>query len=203
MIDAVAMEPVAAGHAFISYAHEDMDQVDGLCNFLSSQGIAIWRDRDRLWPGDDWQAQISRAIKNHALAFVACFSDKSVAKTRGWQNEEIRLAVTEYRQRQPDRPWIFPVRFSQVELPEFDLDATRALRSLHCADLFGLERDLQLARLAQAIARVTDPALIPSGQPDPVRAELVRRAGQIARSIADRSGARYGVAHRGWCRIKE
>lgn len=88
-------------HAFISYVHEDSDAVDDLVSFLEAAGIQVWRDRQQLWPGDEWKAQISRAIQRDALAFIACFSEKSVARAKSYQYEELVLAVEEYRQRTP------------------------------------------------------------------------------------------------------
>jgi hypothetical protein len=142
----------AVGHAFVSYVHEDAEKVDDLCGFLDASGIEVWRDRDQLGPGEEWKSRIRRAIQRDALAFIVCFSDKSVAKARSYQNEELVLAVEEYRLRPPGRPWLFPVRFSEVELPEFELGAGKTLDALQRSDLFGARRELELARLANSIS---------------------------------------------------
>jgi hypothetical protein len=73
--------------------------------------------KNELWPGDEWKIEIRRAIQRNALAFIACCSEASTAKDRSYQNEELILASEEYRLRRPGRPWIFPVRFGDVEPP--------------------------------------------------------------------------------------
>lgn len=146
--------PPPVGHAFISYVHEDAESVDALCEVLEAAGIAVWRDRDQLWPGDEWKIQIRRAIQRNSLAFIACFSKQSIARSRSYQNEELILAVEEYRSRTPGRPWLFPVRFDDIELPEFDLGAGKTLDALQRTDLFGPKREPELTRLAISISRV-------------------------------------------------
>jgi signal recognition particle subunit SEC65 len=122
--------PHATGHAFISYVHEDSESVDAICEVLEAAGISVWRDKDQLWPGDEWKIQMRRAIQNNSLAFIACFSEASNAKESTYQNEELILAVEEYRKRKPGRPWLFPVRFGNVELPKYDLGANKTLDAL-------------------------------------------------------------------------
>jgi hypothetical protein len=90
-------------HAFISYVREDADHVDLLQRRLEKAGVRVWRDTADLWPGEDWQAKIRRAIQDDALVFIACFSRKSVARNRSYQNEELVLAVEELRRRRPDK----------------------------------------------------------------------------------------------------
>lgn len=49
------------GHVFLSYVHEDTDEVDRLGAVLAAQGILVWRDRDNLWPGQSWKIEIRKA----------------------------------------------------------------------------------------------------------------------------------------------
>jgi hypothetical protein len=166
------------GHAFISYVHENDEHVDALCSFLEAAGISVWRDRDELWPGDDWKIHIKRAIQRDALAFIACFSKESIDKSHSYQNEELNLAIEECRMRPPGQPWIFPVRFDDVELPEYELAPGKTFESLQWADLFGAKRDPGLAKLAISISRVIGGLLnqsaepsSPSGVPTPASAQ--------------------------------
>ena len=77
------MSPVAqSGHAFVSYVREDADAVAALAEHLSAAGIAVWRDTENLWPGDDWRQKIREAIEDHSLVFIACFSTNSMARTK-------------------------------------------------------------------------------------------------------------------------
>jgi TIR domain len=154
MMTGMVVEPPAVGHAFLSYVHEDSAPVDALCTVLEAAGIEVWRDREQLWPGDDWKLQIRRAIQRNSLAFIACFSAQSIARTKSYQNEELTLAVEEFRLRPPGRPWLFPVRFDDVDLPDFDLGPGKTLDSLQRTDLFGEKREPELTRIAISISRV-------------------------------------------------
>lgn len=100
----------SAGHAFISYVREDSDCVDKLQKSLEADGIPVWRDTADLWSGQDWRTMIRRAITDNALAFIACFSSESIARSQRYHNEEITVAIEQLRQRQPDARWLIPIR---------------------------------------------------------------------------------------------
>lgn len=136
-------------HVFVSYVREDADRVDGLCALLERAGIPYWRDREKIGPGDEWRAVIREAIRSGSLVFLACFSERSGARTRSHMNEELRLAIEEFRLRPPGQTWIIPVRFDDGRLPEWELDATRQLSDLNYVDLFGE------VYTAEAVALVT------------------------------------------------
>ncbi len=125
------------GLAFLSYVREDSAEVDQLEIRLRDAGISVWRDTAELWPGEDWRARIRNAITSNTLAFIACFSSRSVSRASSYQNEELTLAVDELRKRHPSQPWLIPVRFDDCEIPDRDLGGGRTLASLQRADLFG------------------------------------------------------------------
>jgi hypothetical protein len=151
----------SSGHIFVSYVHEDSDQVDLVDKALRASGIAVWRDKDSLWPGDDWRIRIREAISSRALVMVACFSSTSVGRDKSYMNEELALAVDKIRQRPPGKTWLLPIRLDDCNLPEYDLGGGRTLDPLHRVDLFGARGDVALARLVAAIVR-----LLPSGADD-------------------------------------
>jgi WD40 repeat protein len=142
------------GHAFISYVREDARRVDVLQRILEAAGIKVWRDTADLWPGQDWRAEIRRAIGQDTLVFVACFSQAGLARDRSYQNAELALAIEELRYRRPENPWLIPVRFDDCEIPDWDIGGGRTLTSLQTADLFGDQYDRNSQRLIQAIARI-------------------------------------------------
>lgn len=144
----------AGGHVFLSYVREDRDLVDRLQETLEAAGIAVWRDTASLWPGEDWRAKIRQAITNDALVFIACFSSRSLAKTKSYQNEELVLAIEELRKRRPDQPWLIPVRLDDCTIPYYDLGAGRALSDLHRVDFFGETTSTHLARLLSTVLRL-------------------------------------------------
>jgi transcriptional regulator with XRE-family HTH domain len=144
------------GHVFISYVREDSARADWLQNLFEAAGIPVWRDRASLWPGDDWRHKIRHAITRDALVFIPCFSSNSAARQRSYMYQELLLAIDELRQRQPQDPWLIPVRFDDCKVPDYELGPGRTLESIHWASLFGASRDEEAARLVQAVQRLLD-----------------------------------------------
>jgi hypothetical protein len=142
------------GHAFISYVRDDSLKVDALQQVLENSGVRVWRDTADLWPGEDWRAKIRHAITDDALVFLACFSHKSVARKKSYQNEELVLAIDQMRLRRPDEPWLIPVRFDDCDIPDFDVGGGRSFSSIQRADLFDDRFDEAAARLTGAVLRI-------------------------------------------------
>lgn len=182
---------VASDHVFISYITEDSALIDELQAALEAADFIVWRDKDKLWPGDDWQAEIRNAIRGGSFVFLACFSSNLAKRERSYQFEELTLAAEEYRLRPPGASWLITVRLDECEIPEFDLGAGRTLgRSIHRADLFGSQKSAQITRLVVAIQRAmgtspgTPPASVEKVAVDAGRAEseVVERLRELLRN---------------------
>ena len=143
-----------AKHVFVSYVREDAEQVDKLCALLDAAQIPYWRDRVSLAPGDQWKQRIRDAIRSGALVFLACFSEQSRARAKSYMNEELTLAVDEFRKLPPGATWLIPVRFDSGDIPEWDLGAGRTLSDLNYADLYGEHYSAQAVKLTATISRV-------------------------------------------------
>jgi N-acetylneuraminic acid mutarotase len=142
------------GHVFISYVRENSREVDELQLALESAGVRVWRDTSDLWPGQDWRARIRRAISDDALVFIACFSSVGLRRKKGFHNEELTLAIEQLRLRQPDDPWLIPVRFDACEIPDRDIGGGRMLASIQRADLFGERSGEETARLVAIVLQI-------------------------------------------------
>ena len=185
------------GQVFVSYAREDSIRVDTLGQILSEAGIPVWRDTASLWPGEDWRVKIRAAIRGDALAFLACFSQRSVGRARSYQNEELVLAVEELRLRPPGQPWLIPVRFDDCQIPERELGGGRMLADLQPADLFGDRYKQNAARLVTAIDRIITPdqarvgATVLTGAGDPPGSSVTAGPGGApAKYVVSLDGAR-------------
>lgn len=148
------VEANGAQHVFVSYVREDADQVDTLCRVLDAAGVPYWRDRKALAPGDAWKAKIRAAIGSGAVVFLACFSSASRARDKSYMNEELTLAVEEYRKMPPGRTWLIPVRLDDGPIPEWDLGGSRTLSDINYVDFFGPESAVGAAALIGAITTV-------------------------------------------------
>ena len=142
------------GHVFISYVREDSIEVDRLQRVLETAGVRVWRDTMDLWPGEEWQAKIRFAISDDALVFLACFSHRSLARKKSYQNEELALAIDQLRRRPLGEAWLIPVRFDDCDIPDFDIGGGRSLAYLQRADLFGDNFDEAAARLNATVLRI-------------------------------------------------
>ena len=142
-----------AGHAFISYVREDSQDVDLLQQALEAAGVRVWRDTAELWPGENWRIKIRDAITHDALVFIACFSSRSVARQRSYQNEELHLAIDQMRLQRPDVPWLIPIRFDDCDVPDVPIGAGHSLASIQRADLFGKDSEKNTAKLVGAVLR--------------------------------------------------
>lgn len=145
------MSHSAGKHVFVSYVREDSKQIDQLCAILEASRIPYWRDRTSLGPGDAWKVKIREAIREGSVVFLACFSDRSRARSKSHMNEELTLAVEEYRKMPPGRTWLIPVRLDAGDIPEWDLGAGRVLSDLNYVDLFGEALAPQAASLVTTI----------------------------------------------------
>ncbi|MFI9006386.1 toll/interleukin-1 receptor domain-containing protein [Actinosynnema sp. NPDC053489] len=152
-------------HVFVSYVREDAEKVDQLCQALEAADIPYWRDRTSLAPGDHWKREIREAIRSESLVFLACFSRNSLARFKSYMNEELSLAIDEFRMLPPGATWIIPVRFDDMAVPGWDLGSGRTLNDLNYADLFGSNYIVNLVGLTNTISKIVgatspDPATV-------------------------------------------
>ncbi len=191
---AAKFEVSTAKHAFISYVAEDKVRVDKLCRVLDAASVPYWRDRNELGPGEEWKRAIREAIDAGAVVFLACFSDRSRAKQKSYMNEEITLAVDEFRLRAPGQKWLIPVRFDSGEIPDWDLGAGRMLGDLNYVDLFGKAYTENAFKLVQAINAVMGVASL---DPATVRAvEEVSKEPSVDEEVAKKDPSQLREAAR-------
>ncbi|MEW1881035.1 toll/interleukin-1 receptor domain-containing protein [Rhodococcus sp. NPDC080181] len=158
-----------AKHVFISYVRQDEAAVDKLCDLLKAANIPYWRDRDSLGPGDSWKRVIRDAIRDGSAVFLACFSENQRAKEKSVMNDEIAIAVEEFKQRRPDKTWLIPVRFDDGDIDAWDLGAGRSLRDINYSDLFG---DRYTTEAVKLIARIQDVFGGPTSDPATIQASV-------------------------------
>jgi hypothetical protein len=153
-----AASPELSGHVFMCYAKEDEERVAALERILVASRILVWRSTSSLGPGDEWRPRIRNAIQNDSLAFLACFSSRSIARRSSYQNVELLLAVDELRSRRPDNPWLIPVRLDDCQIPKLDIGGGRTLSDLQWTDLFGPDCKQNTGQLVAKIAQICRPA---------------------------------------------
>jgi HEAT repeat protein len=141
-------------HVFISYIHEDQEQVQRLYDGLSRYGIKVWIDHSDIALGVQWKQAIRRAIQDGAF-FIACFSKQYISKSRTYMNEELTLAIEELRLRSTDQSWFLPVKLSECEIPDRDIGAGKTLRDIQHIGLYE-DWNSGLQKLLSVVSPIAD-----------------------------------------------
>ena len=113
---------------FLSYARENVTDVQELYDELAEVGVQPWMDIKDLLPGQDWDVAIRKAIQD-ADAVVVCVSTDSVKK-QGYLQQEIGRALEHWNDKLEDDIYLIPVRLNNCEIPEL-------LRRFQSVDLWG------------------------------------------------------------------
>ncbi len=84
------IEPSRA--VFLSYASEDAQSAQRICEALRAAGIEVWFDKSELRGGDAWDQSIRRQIRSCAL-FIPIISRHTHERTEGYFRLEWKLAI--------------------------------------------------------------------------------------------------------------
>jgi TolB-like protein/Flp pilus assembly protein TadD len=96
------------GAVFISYASEDAEVAQRICDALKSAGIEVWFDQSELRGGDAWDNQIRKQIQECAL-FIPIISAHSQARLEGYFRREWRLAAERTHDMAVEKAFLVPV----------------------------------------------------------------------------------------------
>jgi TolB-like protein/Flp pilus assembly protein TadD len=151
------IEPSQA--VFLSYASQDAEAAQRICEALREAGIEVWFDQSELRGGDVWDQKIRRQIGECAL-FIPVISANTASRHEGYFRLEWDLADQRTHRMARDRPFIVPV----------SLDATRTAGT----DMPESFHRVQWTRL-------------PSGETPPAFVERIRRL--VLPGAATRSGS--------------
>jgi len=103
-------KPVSApiGAVFLSYASQDAESAQRICEALCAAGIEVWFDQSELRGGDAWDASIRKQIKTCAL-FLPLISKHTHERAEGYFRLEWKLAVDRSHLITPDKAFLVPV----------------------------------------------------------------------------------------------
>src|SRR5579863_5667969 len=98
-----------SSHAvFLSYASQDAEAAQKICEALRAAGIEVWLDQSELRGGDAWDQSIREQIQACAL-FIPIISANAHARIEGYFRLEWKLAVDRSHRMAPDQPFLLPV----------------------------------------------------------------------------------------------
>ncbi len=93
---------------FLSYASQDAQAAQKICEALRSVGIEVWIDQSELRGGDAWDSSIRKQIKTCAL-FIPLISRTTHDRVEGYFRLEWKLAVDRSHLIAADQAFLLPV----------------------------------------------------------------------------------------------
>ena len=102
---------------FLSYASQDAEAAQTLCNALRAAGIEVWFDQSELRGGDAWDQKIRQQIRDCAL-FVPIISAHTQARPKGYFRLEWKLAVDRSHLMAAEKTFLVPVAVDGTTEPE-------------------------------------------------------------------------------------
>jgi hypothetical protein len=130
------------GRVFLCHASEDKAEVRALYERLITSGFQPWLDEEDLLPGQNWDREIERAVREAQIVLV-CLSTRS--ERRGYIQKEISRALDVAEQQREEAIFLIPVRLEECAVPDrlaawqwVDLHSDRGYAKLEAALRFAL-----------------------------------------------------------------
>src|SRR5579863_4234207 len=93
---------------FLSYASQDAEAAQKICEALRAAGIEVWFDQSELRGGDAWDQSIRKQIKTCAL-FLPVISHATHDRVEGYFRLEWKLGVDRSHLISADQAFLLPV----------------------------------------------------------------------------------------------
>ena len=130
---------------FLCHSKNDAKIVRDLYEKLRAEPwISPWLDEEELYPGQDWETEIEKAVELSDVVLV-CLSNGSINK-RGYVQKELRFALDVALEMPEETIFIVPLRLEECTPP-------RSLRDWQYADYFEGQRERGLQRLLVSLER--------------------------------------------------
>ena len=100
---------------FLCHASGDKSVVRVLYQRLLRDGVDAWLDQEKLLPGQDWQLEIPKAVRESDVVIV-CLSNKSITK-EGYVQKEIKFALDIATEKPEGTIFIIPARLEECNVP--------------------------------------------------------------------------------------
>ncbi len=101
---------------FLCHASGDKPAVRELYQRLRADGIDAWLDEENLLPGQDWQLEIPKAVRE-SDAVIVCLSKGSINKA-GYVQKEIKFALDVADQQPQGTIFLIPLKLEECDVPE-------------------------------------------------------------------------------------
>jgi hypothetical protein len=101
---------------FLCHSSGDKRRVRRLYRRLRDEGFDPWLDEEDIVAGQDWDAEIRKAVRAADLVIV-CLSQASIDKT-GYVQREIRMVLDLADEQPEEKIFVIPAKFETCEVPD-------------------------------------------------------------------------------------
>jgi len=119
-------EPKRTFKVFLCHAHADREAVRSLYTRLTNEGVDAWLDKEKLLPGQDWELEIGKAVRESDVVIV-CLSKQF--NQAGFRQKEVRFAINAAMEQPEGEIFIIPARLEVC-------DTLESLNKWQWVDLF-------------------------------------------------------------------
>jgi TolB-like protein len=133
---------------FLSYASQDAEAAQKICDVLRAAGIEVWFDQSELRGGDAWGQTIRQRIRDCRL-FVPIISANTEARSEGYFRREWKLAVDRTHDMSERQAFIVPTAIDGT--PDATADVPEAFRIVQWTRLSGGETPPEFVRRIQQL----------------------------------------------------
>jgi hypothetical protein len=140
---------------FLCHSSDDKLDVRYLYRHLRVNNVAPWLDEEDLLPGQNWEQEIRKAVREADIVIV-CLSRDSINKT-GFVQKEIKFALDVADEQPEDTIFLIPLKLEECILPE-------RLRHLHSVNYFEEGGFDKLLRALKHRSESSSVKLAPVGQ---------------------------------------
>ncbi len=134
---------------FVSYAKEDRDLALKYYDMIRQEGASPWMDVKHLLPGQNWEAEIDKALSN-ANVVVLLLSRKSINK-RGFVQREANDAIGRLKYKQPTDIYVIPLLLEPCDVPSHIAERLQYVDLSNTGAWSQVQASLKLAAEQQSI----------------------------------------------------
>ena len=138
---------------FLSYASQDAEAAQRLCNALRAAGIEVWFDQSELRGGDVWDQKIRREIHDCAL-FIPVISANTASRHEGYFRLEWDLADQRTHMLARNRAFIVPVCLDAT--PDAGADVPESFQRVQWTRLPGGETPPEFVKRIEQLLYVSE-----------------------------------------------
>jgi len=119
---------------FLCHSSSDKTKIRDLYRQLLSDGFDPWIDEEKLIPGQHWEQEIPKAVRNSDVVIV-CLSQRSITKS-GYVQKEIKYALDVADEQPEGVIFLIPLKLEECNIP----DRLQHLQGVDLYDEKGYER---------------------------------------------------------------